>query len=86
MKNDTGRELGNEFPRVEALVNEWRLVDFSQAEKVIPTIESAALQAGERRAPTPDIMKRLNETWGERIFSMQEVAAIREDELAADLG
>jgi hypothetical protein len=86
MMNDNGRELSNELPRIEALVNEGRLVDISQMEKVIPTIEPAAMQAGERRAPKPDIMKRLNETWGERIFSMQEVAAMRVDELAADLG
>jgi len=86
MKGDTGRELGNEFPHNKVLVHEGRLVDISKVEKVIPTIEPAAMLAGKRRAPKLDIMKRLNETWGERIFSMQEVAAIWEDELAADLG
>jgi hypothetical protein len=33
-----------------------------------------------------DIMARLRETWGGRVFSMEEVAAMRADELADDPG
>lgn len=86
MKTATVRELRNEFPRIEAWVHEGESVNISKRGKVIATLVPVATPASESRVPKPDIMKRLNETWGDRVFSMEEVAAMREDELAADLG
>jgi hypothetical protein len=37
-------------------------------------------------APKPDIMARLNEVWGDRVFSMEEVAAMKEAELEGEEG
>jgi hypothetical protein len=31
-------------------------------------------------------MARLRETWGEHVFTMEQVAAMRADELAEDVG
>lgn len=36
--------------------------------------------------PKPDIMAQLKDVWGDRVFSMDEVRAMREAELAEDQG
>lgn len=87
MKTATVRELRNEFPRIEAWVREGESINISKRGKVIATlIPASAHAAAGRSAPKPDIMARLRETWGERVFSVEEVAAMREEELEGDLG
>ncbi len=87
MKTATVRELRNEFPRIEAWVHEGESVNISKRGKVIATLVPVLSNAGVgTRVPKPDIMARLRETWGERVFSVEEVATMREDELAGDLG
>ena len=36
--------------------------------------------------PKPDFMKRLKETWGDRVFTDEEVRRMREDELEGEEG
>ena len=86
MKTATVRELRNDFPRIEAWVNEGESVNISKRGRVIATLVPASAKAGGGGVPKPDIMARLRETWGERVFSLEEVAAMREDELAVDPG
>lgn len=87
MKTATVRELRNDFPRIEAWVNEGESVNISKRGKVIATLVPASANSGESSVvPKPDIMARLRETWGERVFSLEEVSAMREDELKGDLG
>lgn len=87
MKTATVRELRNEFPRIEAWVHEGESINISKRGKVIATLVpvSAHAVAG-KRVIKPDIMARLRETWGGRVFTPEEVAAMRSDELAEDLG
>ncbi len=87
MKTATVRELRNEFPRIEAWVHEGESVSISKRGKVIATLVPAlgAAEAPKRRTKV-DIMARLQETWGGRVFTMEQVAAMRADELAEDLG
>jgi antitoxin (DNA-binding transcriptional repressor) of toxin-antitoxin stability system len=87
MKTATVRELRNEFPRIEAWVREGESINISKRGKVIATLIPASQEAalGEK-TPKPDIMARLCQTWGDRVFSLEEVAAMREDELSGDLG
>ena len=87
MKTATVRELRNDFPRIEAWVNEGESVNISKRGKVIATLVPASTNSGESSVvPKPDIMARLRETWGERVFSLEEVSVMREDELKGDLG
>jgi antitoxin (DNA-binding transcriptional repressor) of toxin-antitoxin stability system len=87
MKTATVREIRNEFPRIEAWVHEGESVNITKRGKVIATLVPALGGGGaEPRPPKVDIMARLRETWGERVFSLEEVAAMRADELAEDLG
>jgi antitoxin (DNA-binding transcriptional repressor) of toxin-antitoxin stability system len=87
MKTATVRELRNEFPRIEAWVHEGESVHISKRGKVIATLIPALGPAEAQPSPPKvDIMARLRETWGGRVFSMEEVAALRADEQAGDLG
>jgi antitoxin (DNA-binding transcriptional repressor) of toxin-antitoxin stability system len=87
MKTATVRELRNEFPRIEAWVHEGESVNISKRGKVIATLVPAVGVAASRvRGPRVDIMARLRQTWGDRVFTKEEVAALRADELAEDLG
>jgi len=87
MKTATVRELRNEFPRIEAWVHEGESINISKRGKVIATLIPALGSAQPKpRPPKVDIMARLRETWGEHVFTMEQVAAMRADELAEDLG
>ena len=87
MKTATVRELRNEFPRIEAWVHEGESINISKRGKVIAMlVPPSTTSTTGGRVPKPDIMARLHETWGDRIFSLEEVAAMREDELAGSLG
>jgi len=87
MKTATVRELRNEFPRIEAWLHEGESVSISKRGKVVATLVPALPKADSGgRVPKPDIMARLRETWGDRVFSLEEVAAMREDERSGDLG
>lgn len=87
MKTATVRELRNDFPRIEAWVHEGESINISKRGKVIATLVPTLGNAqAESRPPKVDIMARLRKTWGGRVFTMEEVAAMRADELAEDLG
>ena len=87
MKTATVRELRNEFPRIEAWVNEGESINISKRGKVIATLVPALGSAEPKpHFPKVDIMARLRETWGDRVFTAEQVAALRADELAQDLG
>ncbi len=87
MKTASVRELRNEFPRIEAWIHEGESINISKRGKVIATLIPAMGNVPpEPRPPKVDIMARLRETWGERVFTMEQVAAMRADELAEDLG
>jgi antitoxin (DNA-binding transcriptional repressor) of toxin-antitoxin stability system len=87
MKTATVRELRNEFPRIEAWVHEGESISISKRGKVIATLVPASASVTfSQRGTKPDIMARLRETWSGRVFSLEEVAAMRADEQADDLG
>jgi len=87
MKTATVRELRNEFPRIEAWVHEGESINISKRGKVIATLVPAlGARASGEMPPKVDIMARLSETWGGRVFTMEQVEAMRADELAGDLG
>lgn len=87
MKTATVRELRNEFPRIEMWVREGESINISKRGKIIATLIPATHNAANgNRVPKPDIMARLRDTWGERVFSLEEVEAMREDERAGDMG
>ena len=87
MKTATVRELRNEFPRIEAWVHEGESINISKRGKIIATLVPAKGASGNaRRRPKVDIMARLRKTWGGRVLTLEQVEAMRADELAGDMG
>lgn len=87
MKTATVRDLRNKFPRIEAWVHEGESIAISKRGKVIATLVPAlGAVEPQKRPPRVDIMARLRETWGGRVFTKEQVEAMRADELSEDLG
>lgn len=87
MKTATVRELRNDFPRIEAWANEGESISITKRGKVIATlVPVSGVETRRGRRAKVDIMARLRETWGDRVFTIEQVEAMRADELAADLG
>ncbi len=85
MKTASVRELRNEFPRIEAWVQEGESVSISKRGRIIATLVPAlGTSPASGVFAKPDIMARLRETWGERTFSLKEVGAMRADELEGE--
>lgn len=85
MRTATIRDLRNEFARVAAWIENGEEVVITKAGK------SFARLVPNHPAPTPglvkpDIMARLRKTWGDRVFSAQEVEAMRAAELEGEEG
>jgi len=85
MKTATVRDLRNRFPRVAAWIAEGEAVEITRSGKVFARLVPPA-PAKKAKLVKPDIMARLKETWGDRIFSAQEVAAMRAAELEGEEG
>jgi antitoxin (DNA-binding transcriptional repressor) of toxin-antitoxin stability system len=85
MKTATVRDLRNRFPRVAAWIDEGEPVEITKAGKLFARLLPAA--ADKPRKPVkPDIMARLKKTWGDRVFSAKEVAAMRAADLEGEEG
>ncbi len=73
MKTATVRDLRNRFPRVAAWIEEGEAVEITRAGKVIARLVPAT-PAKSRRFKMPDIMARLNRTFGEACYDAEELA------------
>ena len=80
MRTATVRDLRNHFPRVAAWIAEGEQVEITRSGKPFAHLVPAKAQK-KRKLVKPDIMARLKETWGDRVFSAKEVAEMREAEL-----
>ncbi len=85
MKTTTVRELRNRFARVAAWIDDGESVQITKAGKPYARLVPAASQKA-RKIVKPDFMAQLKETWGDRIFSEAEVAAMRAAELEGEEG
>ena len=85
MKTASVRDLRNHFPRVAAWIAEGEAVEITRNGKRFARL-SPAMPEKRRRFKMPDIMARLKKTWGNRVFSAKEVAAMRAAELEGEEG
>jgi antitoxin (DNA-binding transcriptional repressor) of toxin-antitoxin stability system len=85
MKTVTVRDLRNNFSKVEAWLGEGEEIRIEKRGKPI-----GFLSAQPRSAKFPlrkvDWEARRNAIWGDRVFTEEEVRAMREAELEGDLG
>jgi antitoxin (DNA-binding transcriptional repressor) of toxin-antitoxin stability system len=85
MKTATVRDLRNHFPRVAAWITEGEPVEITKAGKVFARLMPVTTATAPKIAK-PDILARLKQTWGDRVFSAEEVALMRAAELEGDEG
>ena len=85
MKTVTVRDLRNNFSKVEAWLGEGEEIRIEKRGKPIGFL-SATPKSTKTVKPKVDFMARLDEIWGQRVFSEEEVRAMREAELEGDLG
>jgi antitoxin (DNA-binding transcriptional repressor) of toxin-antitoxin stability system len=85
MKTATVRDLRNRFPRVAAWIAEGEPVEITKGGKLFARLMPVTPDKTPKLVK-PDIMARLKKTWGDRIFSAKEVAAMRAAELEDEEG
>ena len=85
MKTATVRDLRNHFPRVAAWIAEGESVEITKSGKLFARLMPPE-PVKSTKLVKPDIMARLKETWGDRIFSAKEVAEMRAAELEGEEG
>lgn len=84
MKSATVSDLRNHFRRVSAWIENGERVEIVKRGRVFARLTPAVNTP--RQVKKPDIMKRLKAHWGNRVFSMDEVAAMRAAELENEEG
>jgi len=85
MKTATVRELRNEFSKLEAWMQEGEQIEIVKRGRPIARLVPAA-KSSRRKLVKPDFMAQLKEIWGDRVFSAEEVRAMREAELEGEDG
>jgi antitoxin (DNA-binding transcriptional repressor) of toxin-antitoxin stability system len=84
MKMATVRELRNEFAKLEAWLGEGESVCIEKRGQAIAML--TPMTADAKKVQMPDFAARLKETWGDRIFTNEEVAEMRAYELEGEEG
>ncbi|HXP59208.1 MAG TPA: hypothetical protein VN829_01890 [Dongiaceae bacterium] len=85
MKTATVRDLRNRFPRVAAWIAEGEPVEITRDGKLFARLVPARPKRP-RPFKMPDIMARLNRTWGKRLITAPHVAEMRAAELEGEEG
>lgn len=79
MKTATVRDLRNDFAKLEAWLGEGEEIRIERRGQPIAIL--TPVTAKTRKIKMPDFMARLRENWGDRVFSEEEIKAMREEEL-----
>jgi len=86
MKTATVADLRNNFRRVAAWIEHGETVQIFKRGRAFAQLSAIPAANQAVVASKPDIMAQLREVWGERVFSMEEVHAMREAEREGDEG
>lgn len=84
MKTATVADLRNNFRRVSSWIEHGETVQIIKRGRAFASLTGVGAGASVPPFPKPDIMAQLKEVWGDRVFSMDEVRAMRDAELAED--
>lgn len=85
MKTATLRDLRNDFSKLEAWLGEGEQICIEKRGRPIAML--TPVDAGTvKKVKTPDFAARRIAIWGDRVFSEEEVKAMREAELEGDPG
>lgn len=86
MKTATVADLRNNFRLVSSWIEHGETVQIIKRGRAFAQLTGLAEVSPPGTAPKPDIMARLQEVWGDRVFSMEEVAAMKAAELEGEEG
>lgn len=86
MKTATVADLRNNFRLVSSWIEHGETVQIIKRGRPFASLTGVGTGSLNAPTPKPDIMAQLKEVWGDRVFSMDEVRAMREAELAEDQG
>ena len=84
MKTATVRDLRNNFSKIEAWIAEGEEVRIEKRGQAIAYLNAQPRE--EREFVLPDFRARRERIWGDRVFSAEEVKAMREFELEGEQG
>jgi antitoxin (DNA-binding transcriptional repressor) of toxin-antitoxin stability system len=73
MKSATVRDLRNHFPRIAAWIEQGEPVEITRAGKIFARLLPAA-PAKPLRFKMPDVMARLNRTFGDTCYEAEDLA------------
>ena len=85
MKTATVADLRNNFRQVASWIEHGETVQITKRGRAFAQLTAIPSESNSANTK-PDIMAQLREVWGTRVFSMEEVAAMREAELAGEEG
>jgi antitoxin (DNA-binding transcriptional repressor) of toxin-antitoxin stability system len=85
MKTATLRDLRNDFPKLEAWLGEGEEICIEKRGRPIAMLRPVDA-ATAKKVRMPDFAARRRAIWGDRVFTEEEVRAMREAELEGDLG
>lgn len=86
MKIATVADLRNNFRRVSTWLEHGETVQIVKRGRPFAQLTAWSPSATPSQAPKPNVMARLKEVWGDRVFSLQEVKEMRDDELEGEEG
>ncbi|RYG62076.1 prevent-host-death protein [bacterium] len=84
MKTATVADLRNNFRRISSWIEHGETVQIIKRGRPFAQLTSLAEVSTSPSAPKPDVMARLQEVWGDRVFSMKEVEEMRGAELEGE--
>lgn len=84
MKTATVADLRNNFRRISAWIEHGESVQILKRGRAFAQL--TALPAAAPALVKPDIMAQLKQVWGDKVFTMKEVEAMREAEFAGEEG
>lgn len=85
MKRASVTDLRNSFPRLSGWIEAGEEVEITKRGKVFARLVPARRRETSNHIK-PDILSRLQKTWGKRLFSSAEIGALREAELTGEQG
>ena len=85
MKRATLRDLRNDFAKLESWLGEGEEIQIERRGKPVAMLMPMGARKP-KKVKMPDYEARLKETWGDRVFTEEEVRAMREAELEGEEG
>ena len=86
MKTATVADLRNNFRQIAAWIEHGETVQIVRRGRPFARLSADHESGSSRHVPKVDFMNQQREVWGDRVFTDQEVQAMRESELGREGG